>query len=105
MKARIPLANKSHCLGLLNENQICAGEINGKDTCSGDSGGPLMLEHNVNSNYLIFLIGIVSYGPAVCGRMPAVYTYVPNYINWINEVIQVDRALMNSLEDVIIYEK
>lgn len=94
MKAMVPLANKSQCLGSPNRNQICAGEIDGRDTCVGDSGGPLMLEHQVKSNYLIFLIGIVSYGPSLCGSAPSVYTYVPNYVRWINEVIKIDEAFL-----------
>lgn len=93
MKAVIPIANRSDCLGLLNENQICAGEIDGKDTCVGDSGGPLMLEHKVKSHYLIFLVGIVSYGPRICGSSPAVYTYVPNYIEWIDKVLKQHTAV------------
>lgn len=90
MKAMIPLARKTQCLGSPNENQICAGEVNGSDTCVGDSGGPLMLEHQVKSNYLVFQIGIVSYGPSLCGSAPSVYTYVPNYIDWINQVLKID---------------
>lgn len=90
MKAMIPLTERTQCLGSPNQNQVCAGEVNGKDTCIGDSGGPLMLEHQVKSNYLMFIVGIVSYGPSICGSGPSVYTYVPNYIEWINQVMKID---------------
>lgn len=54
-------------------------------TCQGDSGGPLVWENNgVNTQ-----IGIVSFGPSVCGNsgLPtqSVFTDVSQYKNWITQ--------------------
>lgn len=50
-----------------------------------DSGGPLMW---LNGNQY-FLIGIVSYGPTICGTpgIPGVYTNVTSFVDWIHEKI------------------
>lgn len=61
----------------LNSGQICAGGEEGKDSCSGDSGGPLMAEDLSNRlNPYSYLVGVVSFGPRVCGTpgFPGVYT-------------------------------
>ncbi|XP_055626541.1 melanization protease 1-like [Toxorhynchites rutilus septentrionalis] len=66
----------------LNKGHICARSPEGiiRDSCEGDSGGPLMA--SVNGHW--YLVGIVSFGPP-CGRttLPAVYTRVTNYMDWI----------------------
>ncbi len=54
---------------------ICAGET-GRDSCRGDSGGPLTQGPNHTE-----LLGIVSWGPELCGAGslgPGVYTNVAN---------------------------
>lgn len=43
---------------------------------SGDSGGPIMIEHNIDPMHVYYyLTGIVAFGPVPCGRTgwPAVY--------------------------------
>jgi len=52
----------------------------------GDSGGPLML---MTRELQYYLIGVVSYGPKVCGvaGVPGVYTKVPSFVDWIVETI------------------
>jgi secreted trypsin-like serine protease len=47
----------------------------------GDSGGPLMLP--IENQY--YLMGIVSYGPKICGEPghPGVYTRVSYFVDWI----------------------
>lgn len=68
------------------KNVICAAyDQGGKDTCQGDSGGPMMIA----SQDAYQQIGVVSfgYGCAQAGY-PGVYTYVPNYINWIGNHIR-----------------
>lgn len=74
--------------GPLSNTQICVGEGNGTDSCFGDSGGPLMFVRKVGNGYANFVVGIVSYGfGTICGAFPGVYTYIPPYVNWINENI------------------
>ncbi|XP_052902958.1 CLIP domain-containing serine protease B4-like [Anopheles moucheti] len=64
----------------LTESQFCALGSPGKDTCNGDSGGPLMKP--IKSHH--YVVGIVSFGPQKCGSgIPAVYTRVDKYYDWI----------------------
>ena len=40
-------------------------------------------------NYFLQKVGIVSFGPHPCdGEIPAVYTRVAGYTNWIKETIE-----------------
>ncbi|KAI1907827.1 hypothetical protein LOZ53_001802 [Ophidiomyces ophidiicola] len=63
----------------LAETMICSG-IRGKAVCKGDSGTPL---YDSSKN----IIGIVSFGSNVCSNdgVPAVYTKVGAYGNWIKQ--------------------
>ena len=65
------------------ETKICTkGEL-GKDGCKGDSGGPLIYVHSRHQ-----LIGVVSSGASSCDSIiPAIYTRVASYIDWIKETI------------------
>ncbi|KAF2897998.1 hypothetical protein ILUMI_08177, partial [Ignelater luminosus] len=65
--------------------QFCAGGEQGKDSCKGDSGGPLMAEHNIETNVNLYVVGIVSFGPTQCGleNFPGAYTRVSKYVPWI----------------------
>ncbi|CAL4221114.1 unnamed protein product, partial [Meganyctiphanes norvegica] len=69
---------------ITNQN-ICAGR--GKaDSCMGDSGGPLNFRSSSGRNAgRVFVVGIVSFGPTMCGSptLPGVYTNVARYQNWI----------------------
>ncbi|KAH8285351.1 hypothetical protein KR054_008032 [Drosophila jambulina] len=80
----------SHCAQRLNvqltNNQACLG-LQHSDTCTGDSGGPLVTKINVDGVNRYLQLGIVSFGDEVC-QSPGVYTYVPNYIGWIQSVIR-----------------
>lgn len=71
------------------ERQICAGGEAGKDSCDGDSGGPLMTEVNAYEPRFE-LVGVVSYGPKVCGTagVPGVYTHVYKYVDWIQQSVR-----------------
>ncbi|CAO1416410.1 unnamed protein product [Diamesa tonsa] len=66
-------------------SQICAGGETGRDSCTGDSGGPLMRENLLSKDPHWYLVGLVSYGPIICGQLdfPGVYTRVDHYIDWI----------------------
>lgn len=60
-----------------------------KFICStGDSGGPLMLQQNLENqeNVYFILIGIVSYGYE-CAKddFPGVYTRVSSFLPWIQQ--------------------
>lgn len=57
---------------------ITAGKV-GKDACQGDSGGPLVGRKKDSS----FLVGVVSFGPASCGKVPGAYTRVSHFLSWI----------------------
>jgi secreted trypsin-like serine protease len=69
----------------LTSRQICVGGMKNRDTCQGDSGGPLMVE---KANGRWYAAGVVSFGVG-CGKQgwPGVYTYIPNYIEWIKNTI------------------
>ncbi|XP_053679073.1 CLIP domain-containing serine protease B4-like [Anopheles nili] len=72
----------------LTESQFCAMGAPGKDTCNGDSGGPLM--KTIQS--LHYVVGVVSFGPQKCATtMPAVYTRVDKFYDWItSHMVEVD---------------
>lgn len=71
----------------ITDRQLCAGQGDGVDSCYGDSGGPLMLETRTkNNSYATFIVGLVSYGYGrLCGNFPGVYTYLPPYLDWIEQ--------------------
>ncbi|KAH8301838.1 melanization protease 1-like [Drosophila kikkawai] len=87
---KLDLYPNSHCSQKLNvqltNNQVCLG-LQQSDTCSGDSGGPLVVQVNVDGVNRYLQLGIVSFGDDMC-QSPGVYTYVPNYISWIQRVIR-----------------
>uniref|UniRef100_U5EXE0 Putative trypsin-like serine protease n=1 Tax=Corethrella appendiculata TaxID=1370023 RepID=U5EXE0_9DIPT len=74
-------------LQLSEKTQFCAlGVLKGEsfgDTCPGDSGGPLQLQ--VNNR--LHLFGITSYGITCGSKVPAVYTKVSSYLDWIESIV------------------
>ncbi|CAL4120670.1 unnamed protein product [Meganyctiphanes norvegica] len=70
---------------IITNQNICAGR--GKaDACQGDSGGPLNFKSSRGKNAgHVFVVGIVSHGPIMCGdaSLPGVYTNVAKYEHWI----------------------
>nr|XP_044249012.1 melanization protease 1 [Drosophila takahashii] len=70
----------------VTQNQICAGHVE-RDTCNGDSGGPLVTKVNFDGVNRYLQLGIVSFGPNRC-RSPGVYTFVPNYIDWLRRAMR-----------------
>lgn len=61
--------------------------IQGKDSCGGDSGGPLVFREFAGEPW--YEVGLVSYGTRTCGiGIPAVYTKVASFLNWIEEKMQ-----------------
>lgn len=66
------------------DSQICYGGEEGKDSCQGDSGGPLQaISDNIYCSYIVY--GITSYGNGCGNSIPAIYTKVWHYIDWIEE--------------------
>ncbi|KAJ8960287.1 hypothetical protein NQ318_004012 [Aromia moschata] len=65
---------------------ICSGGFGEKDACPGDSGGPLQKAMDNDEGQLrSFQLGIVSFGPVICGTdgRPGVYTRISYYMDWI----------------------
>ena len=74
-------------------NKICTGrKSGGEDTCVGDSGGPLMMSRAG----LPVQVGVVSWGPTVCGAAGGygVYSRVSVYDEWI--AIKTGREVMRT---------
>ncbi|RVE47479.1 hypothetical protein evm_007890 [Chilo suppressalis] len=73
----------------VDASEVCAGAQFNKDACGGDSGGPLMKVYDTSDGPKTFLVGIVSFGPSICGiRKPGVYTSVTYFIKWILENVK-----------------
>ncbi|KAK5649795.1 hypothetical protein RI129_000824 [Pyrocoelia pectoralis] len=99
LKTVLPVANKAECDRKYKNDKrlsvgdamICVGGEEGRDSCSGDSGGPLMYVSQNDGEATWFLAGVVSFGPnQPCGveNYPGLYTYVPNYVDWIQATVQ-----------------
>ncbi|KAJ0173669.1 hypothetical protein K1T71_010818 [Dendrolimus kikuchii] len=70
------------------KSDICAGGQSNKDACAGDSGGPLIKVFDTTEGPKSFLVGIVSFGPTICGiKKPGVYSSVAYYLKWILDTI------------------
>ncbi|KAM7364735.1 venom protease-like [Cochliomyia hominivorax] len=72
----------------LKYSQLCAGSTEEKDTCQGDSGGPLLAQHP-KYPCMYTVVGITSLGFGSCAipNVPAIYTNVNYYIDWIRKYI------------------
>ncbi|KAK3597928.1 hypothetical protein CHS0354_042271 [Potamilus streckersoni] len=86
----LPKAQCDYFIGrTMYDTNYCAGE-NGpsgfRDVCQGDSGGPFVCYQEGHWE----LVGIPSYNFG-CGyqqKLPAVYTKVSSYLDWINQKMQ-----------------
>ncbi|KAH9636602.1 hypothetical protein HF086_003420 [Spodoptera exigua] len=68
----------------LFESEICAGAEHNKDACGGDSGGPLMKVFDTPEGPKSYLVGVVSFGPTICGiKKPGVYASVAYFLKFI----------------------
>ncbi|OQV18348.1 putative Tryptase beta-2 [Hypsibius exemplaris] len=63
---------------------LCAGGKVGEDSCQGDSGGPLWCYNRASKTQ--YLGGIVSVGVGCATGVPAIYTKVSQYVDWIFNV-------------------
>merc|ERR1712014_23867 len=74
------------------ESQICAqgtDPLTPVDACQGDSGGPLTCMKNGENGkkeQQFALVGLTSWGIGCGQNLPAVYTRVASYIDWIKNV-------------------
>lgn len=66
-----------------DDKHICLDGAQRTSTCQGDSGGPSVIEEEDGFK----VIGVTSFGSAIgCDKgFPSVVTRVSNYIDWINE--------------------
>lgn len=95
-EAEVPIVKTSTCREVyedyfITENMFCAGYRKGRiDSCAGDSGGPLLCP--VGDRWTIF--GITSFGEG-CGKRGkyGIYTKVPNYVSWIERVIDLNGGI------------
>jgi V8-like Glu-specific endopeptidase len=98
LKAVVPHVDTKTCNepashgGQVRPSMLCAG-FHKIDTCQGDSGGPLVLKSKDNNDEGDVLVGIVSWGPRLCGQefKYGVYTRVSAHRDWITKVITTDR--------------
>ncbi|CAH2234540.1 jg1680 [Pararge aegeria aegeria] len=95
-KATVTAVSKSECEKVhpvsrrvpngITSEQICAGDPLGlRDTCQGDSGGPL--QGLTTDDGFFRLVGVTSYGRGCGTPLPAVYTRVSRYLDWIESVV------------------
>ncbi|XP_060650768.1 phenoloxidase-activating factor 3 [Drosophila nasuta] len=102
---RLPIVNTTSCAIayanlsenfqqpiVITPNHLCAQGQPMNDVCRGDSGGPFMDDGTsgiLNSNGRYTLLGIVAFGPTLCGvsTIPGVYTAVSSFLNWIFDSI------------------
>ena len=69
----------------ITANMFCAGvDGGGSDTCKGDSGGPLIVENELERYQLC---GVTSFGNG-CGRarFPGIYGNICTVLDWIKEI-------------------
>ncbi|XP_058456743.1 venom protease-like [Malaya genurostris] len=68
-------------------SQLCAGNVlGGQDTCQGDSGGPLQITKQEN-HCVFYILGITSFGQTCGSTVPAIYTRVASYLDWIEPIV------------------
>ncbi|BFF90851.1 CLIP domain-containing serine protease 14D [Drosophila madeirensis] len=102
---RLPIVNTTSCAiayAKLSENfqqpivitpsHLCAQGQPMNDVCRGDSGGPFMDDGTsglLAANGRYTLIGIVAFGPTLCGvtTIPGVYTLVSSFSDWIQSSV------------------
>jgi len=68
--------------------QLCYGGEKGRDSCDGDSGGPLLAPGRFGPPFKV--IGVVSFGPKLCGteNLFGVYVSVSKVRSWIVDTVR-----------------
>ncbi|XP_065341821.1 phenoloxidase-activating factor 3-like [Cloeon dipterum] len=87
---RVPrhICRDEHRVMVRDTCQKCAGSRNGS-ACMGDSGGPLLLQTQLN---MTSLVGVVSFGAVDCGTsdVPSVFSDLSCYLDWIIDTIRLE---------------
>lgn len=69
------------------QSQMCVGyTAGGRDTCQGDSGGPLQITKQEN-HCVFYIIGITSFGQTCGSPVPAIYSRVAAFLDWIEPIV------------------
>lgn len=91
LEVDVPIVAHNACLPFYEDSlnqplMVCAGgtPLGGRDSCQGDSGGPLFVSRGNQP----VQAGVVSFGVG-CARpgIPAVYTRLTGYANWISGIV------------------
>lgn len=104
-KIELPIVPRGQCEQILRTTRlsqyyelhssfICAGGERGFDTCQGDGGSPLVcpISGTINRYHQV---GIVSWGIGCGDEIPAVYTNIVEFRNWIDQIF-VQKQISNS---------
>lgn len=73
------------------KREIIASQMCASGVCGGIVGGSVFRENvDKNGHHYVYLTGIVSYGPRICGAdgLPEVCTRVSSYLDWIKNNIK-----------------
>ncbi|XP_023946218.2 serine proteinase stubble [Bicyclus anynana] len=96
-EVEVPVINNTACEAMYlaagyNEHIpnifICAGwRQGGSDSCEGDSGGPMVVQRERDSRFV--LSGVISWGIGCAEpNQPGVYTRISEFRDWINQILQ-----------------
>ncbi|XP_030370459.1 serine protease grass [Scaptodrosophila lebanonensis] len=93
LQAAVPLKPRTTCSQAyardVPKTQLCVGGADYQDSCKGDSGGPLQAAAFYLDEFKVRMVefGIVSLGVVSCGEisLPALYTNVAEYVQWITD--------------------
>ena len=83
------ICNEQYSEGISDDMLCAADTVERQDSCRGDSGGPLFTRLPVGENNLFTLVGVVSWGAAVCAHpeFPGVYSRVAKNTEWIDATV------------------
>jgi len=96
-KVTLPIINNTECEMMYEKAGfrehiphifICAGyREGGKDSCEGDSGGPMSVQRQADSRFM--LSGVISWGIGCAEKnQPGVYTRISDFRECINQILQ-----------------
>jgi len=88
-EAKVASISNEECntlnFGYIRDSHICAGTgaVGTPNACSGDSGGPM----SCLKDGVWWQAGVTSWGSSTCSHIPAVYTRVSSFWEWIRLVM------------------
>jgi secreted trypsin-like serine protease len=74
------------CANFFEANIASAKIIVTSFNAQGDSGGPLVLKE---TDKKFTQVGVVSFGPSVCGEGPLGFSRVSSFLGWISDTAKV----------------